>query len=132
MDAAANGINSELVGTDAKAPIESVVATQGPQVVTFAGVLIHDNGEAVAWIEKPGKIVQQQLNLGAVAKSKDELTNLSVRVNDGGKSKQVRPGQIWLVDENTVKEAYQVRESSAKNTHADLNDLPDANAAPLN
>lgn len=84
--------------------------------ITLSGILLSEDGEPVYWIngkqaEKTVSGVEKDRQPQVVSQPNDSN---KVSVQYESKVKSMKPGQVWILNENTVKEPYQIRRATSK------------------
>lgn len=73
--------------------------------IELSGFILREDGSSVVWVN--GKSVLSP-SKDAVKTSSPRSSGGSISVYHDGKRARLKPGQAWMVEDNTVKEVYEV------------------------
>ncbi len=123
-DPAPPSILDSRTGSSSEAPATAepvAVETPPPERAQLSGVLLRHDGRHVVWVN--GK---SELSAGGLAPQiragLPRAGSLQVPVRAEGSVQWLKPGQVWLIGEDRVEEAYQV---TALPPRADPESAPD-------
>lgn len=96
-------------------PVEIIANTQVPASsktevkpeVKLSGILLREDGRNMVWVNGQSELSPHKDD--KVKAYKPKPGSLSVSVYSQQRSARLKPGQVWLLDERRVEEAYKVK-----------------------
>lgn len=97
-----------LSGEPILPPTDTATPAAQPTQVTLSGVLYRADGQHMVWIDGRSALSNEKPTVHTDLR-RLRPTQPKVRISLDTQQAELRPGQVWLVDEQQVAEAYRVQ-----------------------
>ncbi|MDH5764582.1 MAG: hypothetical protein OEZ38_01095 [Gammaproteobacteria bacterium] len=75
--------------------------------VKVKGMVKKSNGEVVVWVNKSNTLKSSRINNQISVNTKQVKSEYEIPIKVNNRKIKIKPGQVWLSENNKVKETYQ-------------------------
>ncbi len=97
-----------LEGAESQVEVKASVERNERNQMRFSGFVLSEDGENTVWIDGKSKLTQSDSTSEAKV-SRPSSVSQSAKIVAENKSTIIKPGQVWLLNSDEVKEGYEIK-----------------------
>ena len=87
------------------------LSAAAPPPVKVSGLVLREDGKHMVWVDGKSELSRNESNANVEIDS-PIVPLVQVPLRADGKARTLRPGQVWVIESNEVKEPFEVIEKS--------------------